>query len=260
MNASDGFAGTLDGRVALVTGAAQGMGFAIARALRAAGARVALSDIQEDTLREAQAALGGTDEGVQSFVADLGDAQAAAGLPDLVHTAFGRLDIVVNNAGMRGVHAYLDHPLDVWERTQDVNLRAPFLICQAAARHMVVQGQGRIVNITSSAATLGFKNRSAYNASKAGLEMLTKSIALELGVHGIRCNAVAPGVIETPINSAYLKASEITPIIVDGTPVGHWGQPEDVAAAVVFLCQPSADFINGAILAVDGGWTAGKGY
>jgi NAD(P)-dependent dehydrogenase (short-subunit alcohol dehydrogenase family) len=246
--------------VALVTGSAQGMGFAIARTLRAAGAMVALSDINEEALRKAEATIGTSEDEVRSFAADLGDAAAAAGLADRVHASFGRLDIVVNNAGMRGVHAYLDHPLDVWQRTQDVNLTAPFLICQAAARHMVAQGGGRIVNVTSSAARLGFKNRSAYNASKAGLEMLTKSIALELGVHGIRCNAVAPGVIETPINSAYLQGSELTPIILDGTPVGHWGQPEDIAAAVLFLCQPASDFINGAVLAVDGGWTAGKGY
>ncbi len=125
---------------------------------------------------------------------------------------------------------------------------------------MAAQGGGRIVNITSVAAQLGFKERSAYNASKAGLTMLTKSIALELGSLGIRCNAIAPGVIETPINSAYLKESELTPIILDGTPVGDWGQPEDIAAAVVFLSGPGAGFVNGAVLTVDGGWTAGKGY
>lgn len=260
MSDVDSSAPTLRGKVALVTGAAQGVGFAIAEVLRDHGAIVALSDINEGGLLKAEAELGVAGDTVGSFTADLADAKAAAQLPDRVHAAFGALDIVVNNAGMRGVHGFLDHPLDVWQRTQDVNLTAPFLIAQGAGRHMVAQGAGRIVNVTSSAARLGFKNRSAYNASKAGLEMLTKSIALELGVHGVRCNAVAPGIIETPINSAYLKGSDLTPVILDGTPVGHWGQPEDIAAAVLFLCQPGSDFVNGAVLAVDGGWTAGKGY
>lgn len=250
----------LTGQVALVTGAGQGLGRAITRALLEAGAKVALSDIDETELTSARAELDEAGSATCALVADLSDPDAAAGLPDRAHEAFGRLDIVVNNAGVRFVQPYIDHKPADWQRTLDINLTAPFLICQSAARLMVGQGGGRIVNITSIAAALGFKERSAYNASKAGLTMLTKSIALELGAHGIRCNAIAPGVIETPINSAYLKESELTPIILDGTPVGHWGQPEDIAAAVVFLSGPGAEFVNGAVLTVDGGWTAGKGY
>jgi NAD(P)-dependent dehydrogenase (short-subunit alcohol dehydrogenase family) len=247
-------------QVALVTGAGQGLGLAITRALLEAGAKVAMSDIDSEELTRSRAELDNTGGTTCSLVADLSDPDAAAELPHRAHAAFGRLDIVVNNAGVRFVQPYLDHKPADWQRTLDINLTAPFLICQSAARLMVGQGGGRIVNITSIAAELGFKERSAYNASKAGLTMLTKSIALELGSQGIRCNAIAPGVIETPINSAYLKESELTQIILDGTPVGHWGQPEDIAAAVVFLSGPGADFVNGAVLTVDGGWTAGKGY
>lgn len=250
----------LAGQVALVTGAAQGMGRVIADALREAGAKVALSDVNEKELAATQAMLDAPADEVCVLPADLADPAAAAELPDRAQAALGRLDIVVNNAGIRFVQDYLDHTLADWQRTLDVNVTAPFLIAQAAARLMVAQGGGRIVNITSVAAELGFKQRSAYNASKAALTMLTKSIALELGGRGIRCNAIAPGMIETPINSAYLKESALTGIILDGTPVGHWGQPADVAAAVVFLSSPAADFVNGAVLAVDGGWTAGKGY
>ncbi len=250
----------LAAQVALVTGAGQGLGRAITRALLEAGAKVAMSDIDEAELTSARAQLDETGGTTCALVADLSEADAAAELPDRAHAAFGRLDIVVNNAGIRYVQPYLDHKPADWQRTLDVNLTAPFLICQSAARLMAAQGGGRIVNITSVAAQLGFKERSAYNASKAGLTMLTKSIALELGSLGIRCNAIAPGVIETPINSAYLKESELTPIILDGTPVGDWGQPEDIAAAVVFLSGPGAGFVNGAVLTVDGGWTAGKGY
>jgi NAD(P)-dependent dehydrogenase (short-subunit alcohol dehydrogenase family) len=250
----------LSGKVALVTGAAQGIGRAIGAALRDAGARVAIADVNAESLRETEQSLDGSRDDVRMFVADVADAETASALPDLAHAAFGALHIVVNNAGTRSVHGYLDHPLDAWQRAIAVNLTAPFLICQSAARLMIPSGGGRIVNVASVAAELAFKNRAAYNASKAGLVMLTKSIALELGDRGIRCNAVAPGIVETPINSAYLKNSEITSVILDGTPVGHWGQPEDVAAVVAFLCGPSADFVNGAVVPVDGGWMTGKGY
>jgi NAD(P)-dependent dehydrogenase (short-subunit alcohol dehydrogenase family) len=250
------------GQVALITGGRQGIGRAIADALLDEGARVAVADLVFDPPGHPAGAVTrrGEPPSLAEYQADLADYQQAAALPERVAADFGRLDIVVNNAGRRGIFEFPDYPLDDWNATIAVNLTAPFLISRAAAKIMIGQGGGSIVNITSVAADLGFTRRSAYNASKAGLNGLTRSIALDLGGAGVRCNAVAPGIIETALNAGYLRGAPESEAIVTGTPVGHWGQPEDIAAAVVYLCSPAAKFVNGAVIPVDGGWTAGKGY
>jgi gluconate 5-dehydrogenase len=254
---TDAEAGPLDGQVALVTGGSSGIGRAIAVALLSAGAQVAIAD--RAPLREADGPLADGSRHSHHLV-DLIDPAVAEALPHQVAEQHGRLDIVVNNAGRRGIFAFTDYPLSDWADTFALNLTAPFLICREAAKLMVPRGGGSIVNVTSVAAELGFTRRSAYNSSKAGLVMLTKSIALELGASGIRCNAVSPGIIETPLNSDYLRDAPESEAIIAGTPVGHWGQPEDIAAAVTFLASPAARFINGTVVNVDGGWTTGKGY
>lgn len=251
----------LTGKVAMVTGAAQGLGVGIAHALRAAGASLALVDINGDGLASAVKEVAGSDPGdVECFVADLADADQVRRLPGQVVDRFGALDILVNNAGVRSISPLLEQSLAQWQTTLAINLTAPYLLCQAAIPYLIDRGRGKIVNITSTAATLGFKNRSAYNVSKAGLTMLTKSIALELAGSGINCNAVAPGVVRTPLNSSYFDDEAFTRVIVDNTPAETWGHPGDIGSAVRFLCGPGADFVNGAELLVDGGWSAGKGY
>ena len=249
--------GRLDGQVALVTGGNSGIGRAIAIALLAAGAQVAIAD--RVPLQDMDGPFADASR-VSHHLVDLIDATAAEALPRQVAERHGGLDIVVNNAGRRGIFDFVDYPLSDWADTFALNLTAPFLISRETAKIMVPRGGGSIVNVTSVAAELGFTRRSAYNASKAGLVMLTKSIALELGASGVRCNAVSPGIIETPLNSAYLRDAPESEAIIAGTPVGHWGQPEDVAAAVTFLASPAARFINGTVINVDGGWTTGKGY
>jgi NAD(P)-dependent dehydrogenase (short-subunit alcohol dehydrogenase family) len=247
----------LAGRVALVTGAAGGLGQAISRALVAAGASVGLVDLKGEPLDALAAELA---TAAAAFPADLADPEEVRGLPDRVAGHFGRLDIVVNNAGIRTVHPFTEHPLEDWQRALDVNLTAPFLLIQAAVRHLQASGNGAVVNTTSTAAQLAFGNRVAYNVSKAGLAMLTRTAALELGPLGIRCNAVAPGVVETPLNSHYFQDEAFTDLIVSNTPVRHWGTPDDVAGPVVFLCSDASRFVTGATVLVDGGWTTGKGY
>jgi NAD(P)-dependent dehydrogenase (short-subunit alcohol dehydrogenase family) len=250
----------LTGRVAIVTGAAQGIGFGIAERLGRDGAALVLVDIDGDGLNDAAGRLADSGAKPLTIAADLTDPDAAQEIAAGAVEHFGSVDILVNNAGIRVVSAFGEHSLADWQRTMDVNLTAPFLLAQAVIPHMLSRGKGKIVNITSVAAELGFKNRAAYNVSKAGLAMLTKSIALELGGQGIRCNAVAPGVIETPLNRHYFTDPALNQIIVDATPAGTRGAPPDIAAAVAFLASDEAGFVNGATLHVDGGWSAGKGY
>jgi NAD(P)-dependent dehydrogenase (short-subunit alcohol dehydrogenase family) len=253
-----GASSVLSGKVAVVTGAAQGIGLAIARRLSADGAKVVMIDANADALATSAAELPG--EAGSALVADLAEPSEVLGAVDAVLSAHGRADILVNNAGRRGIHDFTDYPLEDWSATLAVNLTAPFLLARGFIPPMAAAGGGRIVNIASVAADLAFSRRSAYNASKSGLVGLTRSIALECAKEGIRCNAVSPGIIETPLNADYLRNEVEGVKIREGTPTGAWGQVEDIAGAVAFLCGPDAEFINGQIIRVDGGWTAGKGY
>jgi NAD(P)-dependent dehydrogenase (short-subunit alcohol dehydrogenase family) len=247
-------------KVAIVTGAAQGIGLEIAGRLADDGAALALVDLNASGLAEAEAKLQADGRELGTFAVDLTDAVQVQALPERVASRFGRIDILINNAGIRDITAFADTSLASWQRVLDTNLTAPFLLIQSVLPYFLAQGGGKIVNITSTAAELGFKNRVGYNVSKAALAMLTKSVALELGGQGIRCNAVAPGVIETPLNHDYFADPELTRTIVDSTPNGGWGVPSDIAASVAFLASDETNYINGATLLVDGGWSTGKGY
>jgi gluconate 5-dehydrogenase len=246
--------GPLDGRAGLVTGAAQGIGRALAAGLGEAGARVALVDLKDD-VRYAAAEL---DAFAQ--VADITDAEAVTAAIDAVAEEFGRLDFLVNNAGMRLIQPIMEMSVEGWRRTLDVNLTGAFNCIRAAVPHMLRAGRGRIVNVASVAGILAFKNRAPYNVSKAGIIALTKSVAQELAEQGIACNAVAPGVIETPLTRDYFTDPDLAPKIKANTPLGRWGQPGDLVGPVVFLCSDAAEFVHGETLAVDGGWVSGKGY
>lgn len=249
-------AGILDGRAGVVTGAAQGLGRALAEGLTAAGARVALLDRQDDDVRAAAKQI----PGATAHAADITDADAVRGAIDDAVQQHGQLDFLVNNAGVRTIEPLMEMSIEGWRSTLDVNLTGTFNCIRAAVPHMRQAGGGRIVNVASVAGLLAFKNRAPYNVSKAGMIALTKSVALELASEGITCNAVAPGVIETPLTQEYFSDPELAPRIKENTPLGRWGQPEDLVGPVVFLCGPGAEFVQGETLVVDGGWVAGKGY
>jgi NAD(P)-dependent dehydrogenase (short-subunit alcohol dehydrogenase family) len=245
----------LNGKAGVVTGGSQGIGRGIAEAFAAAGARVAIFDVQGAD--EAAAAVGGGAIGLTGDVTDAARVEAAfAEAAD----AFGRFDFLVNNAGVRAIEPLLEHSLDTWRRTIDINLTGTFICTQVGARLMLARGGGRIVNLASIAGALPLKNRSAYDATKAGIIALTKATAAELASQGIACNAIAPGIIETPLSADYFKDERMVATVTANTPLGRWGQVEEIANAALFLCGHASEFIQGHTLFVDGGWMATKGY
>lgn len=249
----------LEHSVALVTGAGGGIGRAISATLRAAGAKLALVDLDEDALASAAAELGGGED-VATFATDLTVDASTAALPDRVRDRFGSLDVLVNNAGVRQVAPMLDLSPADWRTTLDVDLTAPFVLCRAAIPGMIDQGRGKIVNVASMAGLVAFGDRSAYCVAKAGVLMLTRTITFEFGGRGIWCNAVAPGVVETPLTSSYFRSDAMVESIYRNAPMQRWAQPDEIAKPVLFLSGPDSDYVNGTTLTVDGGWTAGKGY
>jgi NAD(P)-dependent dehydrogenase (short-subunit alcohol dehydrogenase family) len=245
----------LDGRTAIVTGGGSGIGRAIASALSGAGATVAILDSNAEAADEAAAQLDGI-----ALRADVSDADQVQHAVIQVVGRTGRLDILVNNAAIRHIAGFLEYPLEDWRRTLEVNLTGAFICARAVIPHMQQVGKGKIVNLASVAGELAVANRVAYTVAKAGIMMLTKTIAYELGSAGIYCNAIAPGVIETPLTKSYFEDEAFSRLILDNTPMRRWGQPEDIAKPVLFLCSDASDFVNGDTLFVDGGWVAGKGY
>jgi NAD(P)-dependent dehydrogenase (short-subunit alcohol dehydrogenase family) len=235
------FSFQLDGQVALVTGASRGIGHDLALALAQAGAR-AVAGVRKGG--QAPRSL----DAIELDLRDVGSIRAAI---DKL-----RPTILVNNAGVGTNHDALEATEDEWDELLDVNLKGLFFACQSAGRHMVERGYGRIVNISSQAGHVGIRRNAAYSASKGGVEMLTRVLALEWGPSGVTVNAVAPGFIRTPVNAATLDRPEFVEDVVARVPVGRVGTTTDVAAAVLFLASPTAGFVNGTSLLVDGGWTA----
>jgi NAD(P)-dependent dehydrogenase (short-subunit alcohol dehydrogenase family) len=191
---------------------------------------------------------------------DVTDQAAVDATMDTVVAEHGRLDILVNSAGVRFISSFQDVDRRSWDTTIAVNLTGTFLCAQAAVRHMLRAGRGKVVNIASVTGMLALTARAPYAASKAGVIGLTRAMAYELSSQGIFVNAVAPGPIETPMNAPYFNDPGMTAILRKEIPRGTWGQPQDVVDAVLFLVSDRSDYICGATLVVDGGWTAGKGY
>lgn len=240
-------------KVALVTGAARGIGLAAARRFLADGWRVALLDIESELLHAAVAALKQPDDTL-ALTCDVSDAAAVAKAVATITNRFGRLDALVNNAGTAVFAPVLETSDADWSRIMAVNLTGPFLCTKAAAPVMREHG-GAIVNITSISAVRASTLRSAYGTSKAGLAHLTKQLAVELASLGIRVNGVAPGPVETAMAKA-VHTPEIRADYHDAIPLNRYGLEEELAEAIFFLCSDRASYITGQILAVDGGFDA----
>jgi NAD(P)-dependent dehydrogenase (short-subunit alcohol dehydrogenase family) len=241
-------------KVALVTGAARGIGLATARKFLAEGWRVALLDIEGELLARAAAAIGRPEETL-ALHCDVSDAAAVAGAMKTIGQRFGRLDALVNNAGI-AVFAPLMETSDAdWSRVLEVNLTGPFLCTKAAVPLMREHGGGAIVNITSISAVRASTLRSAYGTSKAGLAHLTKQLAVELAQLNIRVNAVAPGPVDTAM-AKQVHTPEIRADYHDAIPLNRYGLEEELAEAIFFLCSERSSYITGQMLAVDGGFDA----
>jgi len=240
-------------KVALVTGAARGIGLAAARRFLAEGWRVALLDIASEELAGSVGALAAPDATL-ALVCDVSDAKAVAGAFAKLQRHFGRLDVLINNAGVAVFAALMETSDADWNRVLDVNLTGPFLCTKAAVPLMRHQG-GAIVNITSISGLRASTLRSAYGTSKAGLAHLTKQLAVELAGLGIRVNAVAPGPVDTAMSKA-VHSPEIRADYHDAIPLNRYGLEEELAEAIFFLCSERASYITGQILAVDGGFDA----
>ena len=245
----------LQNKVAIVTGAATGIGKAIATAMTAEGASVVIDYVGDPTLANAavqaiQKAGGKT----LAVAADVSNPDQVAQLIQKTIDSFGRLDILVNNAGLEYKHPFSEFPFDLWQKVIAVDLTGPFLCAQAAAKAMIRQGAGgRIINISSVHEDLPMPTNAPYCAAKGGLRMLMRTIAVELAPHKITVNNVAPGAIYTPIDADVEANLEIEGKLMAEIPLGRWGKPEEVAALVVFLASDAASYCTGSTFLIDGG-------
>ncbi len=250
----------LSGKTAIVTGARRGIGRGIVLALAEAGADVVVSDISQEDCQKVVEEIEGLGKRAFAVKCDVTQKSEVDEMVKKTVEEFGKIDILVNNAGIAPLKPFLEISEEEWDKVLDVNLKGYFLCAQAAAREMVKQKSGKIVNIASVAMGqmgVGFANLAHYCASKGGVAALTEELCLELTPKGINVNAIAPGVIETPMSEPILADPEVKKGLLARIPRGRVGQPEDVAHAVVFLSSAEADYISGAVLTVDGGWLAG---
>jgi 3-oxoacyl-[acyl-carrier protein] reductase len=245
----------LSGKHALITGAGRGIGRAIARVFVREGAAVAVADIDANLARDAANELERQGGRAVAIEADVANPASIRAMIESVLSAFGRIDILVNNAGIGGNTPFLETSLEEWERILRVNLTGAFLVAQAAAREMVKAGGGRVINIASLSGQRGGTGRAAYGAAKAGLDLLTRVMAVELAEHGINVNSIAPGPIETEM-AKFAHDAATRAAYERLVPMRRYGSPEEIADAALFLASDESRYVHGHTLNVDGGFRA----
>jgi gluconate 5-dehydrogenase len=246
----------LTGQTALITGASMGIGFALARGLGQAGAKVVLNARNIETLETAANTLRDDGITVDTLPFDVTDHDAVAAQVNAYETNHGPITILINNAGMQHRTALEDFPADAFEQLMKTNVNSVFHVGQAVARHMIKRGSGRIINIASVQTAMARPGIAPYTASKGAAANLTKGMATDWAKHGLNCNAIAPGYFDTPLNAALVADPEFSAWLEKRTPAGRWGKIEELVGAAVFLSSPASSFVNGHTLFVDGGITA----
>lgn len=250
---------SLEGKTALVTGGAYGIGFAIAEALAEAGAKIAFNCRSQKNLDQGMAAYEAKGITARGYIADVSIEEQVSQLVTDIERDLGPVDILVNNAGIIRRVPMLEMTAEDFRRVVDIDLTGPFICAKAVLPGMIARGHGKIINVCSLMSELGRETVSAYAAAKGGLKMLTRNICSEYGYANIQCNGIGPGYIATPQTAPLRERqpdgsrSEFDEFILAKTPAGRWGQPEDLGGPAVFLASEASDFVNGQILYVDGG-------
>lgn len=250
---------SLDGKVALITGASYGIGFAIASGYAKAGATIVFNDINQELVDNGLLAYLELGIKAYGYVCDVTDEKAVNHMIQTIENEVGVVDILVNNAGIIKRISMCDMSANDFRKVIDVDLNAPFIVSKAVLPSMIEKGHGKIINICSMMSELGRETVSAYAAAKGGLKMLTKNIASEYGEHNIQCNGIGPGYITTPQTAPLRELNEdgsrqpFDQFIISKTPAARWGDPEDLMGPAIFLASEASNFVNGHVLYVDGG-------
>jgi NAD(P)-dependent dehydrogenase (short-subunit alcohol dehydrogenase family) len=244
----------LTGRSAIVTGAARGIGRAVAEGLASVGVSVALADVVEDGLADAGAAIVGRGFRAITVKTDITRAEDRRALVERTIAAFGRVDILVNVAGITRPHPSETYPGEDWDRTLAVNLTALFHLCQLVAQDMIARQAGAIINVSSIGGALGFPHNPAYQASKSGVLGLTRALATDWAKYNIRVNALCPGYTHTDMTDASYQNPRTNAARATRTMLNRWGQPGEMIGPVIFLASDAASYVTGEALFVDGGW------
>lgn len=246
----------LEGKVAVITGAGRGLGKAMAAALAAEGVRVALLSRSGEQLASTAAEIAKTSGEAAAFVTDVTSEEQVRRTEAAVLARFGKVNILVNNAGMNIRRPVTELALDEWRAVMDTNVTAAYLMCHAFVPHMKRQGYGRVLNVASTMAWVSLPGRTAYSGSKSALLGFTRSLALEVASEGITVNSISPGLFETELARPITGNPELRAQFLSQIPLNRPGNPEEIGALAVYLCSPLAAYITGTDILIDGGWTA----
>lgn len=250
---------SLEGKVAIVTGASSGIGYALAKGLAEAGAKLIFNDINEEVVQKGIEAYREDNIDAEGYVCDVINEEQVIQMIQQVETKYEKIDILVNNAGIMKRVPMHEMEVEDFRKVIDVDLNAPFIVSKAVLPGMMKRRQGKIINICSMMSELGRETVSAYAAAKGGLKMLTRNIASEYGEYNIQCNGIGPGYIATPMTAPLREPladgtrQPFDQFILSKTPANRWGNPEDLVGPTVFLASEASDFVNGHVLYVDGG-------